>query len=562
VQSRPLPLWLILVACAVAGATQALASPPLNWFWLQLVCFVPLIAVLSRLSPGKALLAGWWFGIAANLAIFHWIYHTVVAFTALPPPVCVLLLVLFSAFWGFYGAVFAWGFGAVRRASGRYWPAGIAAWFVACEYLNPQLFPFFQGVTWYQQTWIFLASAVAGVPLISFLMLWLNGLLWQAWETRREGRRPVLVQGAVFAAVVLLCMGYSQARLRTIDAAEAEADSITLALMQPNRDIHAARALRKLGRTRESEDLIDLARQTLEEHGPIDAFVFPEGALRRPPNHRNNRVVPRFVKESGAELWMGGGASEKRGKRFAYFNSGYRIHGPDAEVDVRYDKNILLPFGEFMPFVDLFPFLQKIIGPGSYEAGKGLHVYDSPHAQFVFLVCYEAIRHRFVRGGVRQGANLLTNITYDDWYGDTTEQAQHLMLTAVQSAQYGLPLVRATTTGITAAVDARGVLVATTPFRERTALVQTVKPLRVPSLYTVLGDWFAWLCIVVASGLLIRGRVRRGRWRELIAVAFACAWIPMLWFANPYQPVLDWVAWLGSLATLGVIARQWRSGEP
>jgi apolipoprotein N-acyltransferase len=560
--SSPSPkLWIVLLACAFSGATQALASPPLNWFWLQPWSFVPLLLVASRLTPGKALFAGWWFGIAANLAIFHWIFHTVKAFTGIPAPLCVLILVAFSAFWGFYGAVFAWGLSAIRRGSGVFWPAAAAAWFAACEYLNPQLFPFFQGVAWYQQPRIFLAVAIAGVPFISFLLLWCNGILADAWERRRAGQplKPVGLHAAAFAVVLIGCFAYSSARLDAIEQAEAKADSIKVALMQPNRDVFAAKAIRRLGRTKEAEDLVQLAQQVWDEHGDIDAFVFPEGSLRGRPDHRFNKEIRRFVRRTGAELWMGGGDAERRdNKRVAFFNSGFRVHGDEADVDVRYDKNILLPFGEFMPFVDLLPFLEKIQGPGSYEAGQGLNVYNSPHADFVFLVCYEAIRHRFVRGGVRAGANLLTSITYDDWYGATSEQSQHLMLTAIQSALYGVPLIRATTTGITASVDARGVIEARTPFRERTALVREIKPLRVPSPYTVVGDWFVWLCVLCSSVLLVRGKVRKGRWRELAGIGFAALWVPMLWFANAYQPTGDWVAWLVVLATLGVVALQWR----
>jgi len=60
-----------------------------------------------------------------------------------------------------------------------------------------------------------------------------------------------------------------------------------------------------------------------------------------------------------------------------------------------------------------------------------------------------------VRDPVRRGANLLVNLNYDGWFGDTAEPTQHLMLVAVQAAQLGVPVIRSTTTGISALIDAR-----------------------------------------------------------------------------------------------------------
>jgi len=263
------------------------------------------------------------------------------------------------------------------------------------------------------------------------------------------------------------------------------------------------------------------------------------------------------VRDSGVELWTGGTFSIKGddGRR-QHHNSAFRIHGAGA-VDERYDKNILLPFGEFVPMRDLLPFLKKIKGVGNYNPGEGLQVFETPHANFVFLICYEAIRHRYVRGGVRAGADVLVNITYDAWFGDTSNPTQHLMLSAIQAAQYGVPLVRAATTGISASVDARGMILEQTKPFERTVLVADVKRVSVPTPYASLGDWFAWLCIFGAGGLLLAGKRedqrpwRRGHKAAWVALTAGTLLIPKLaWLANPYILVGDWLAWGAASAVL------------
>jgi len=552
------------LALLFSGAGQALISPPLNWWWLLPVLWLPGLWALSKLRGLKAFLGGWLLGTSALLAIFYWVIHTVKTFSNLPTPVAVVVLVAFSLFWGFYGAVFAWGLRAVRRVCGDYWPLGVAGWFVACEYLNPQLFPFYQGVVLYQQAWIFLITAVTGVAFLSFLSLLSSALLLQAIE-RREASQPVFAGGlkvsaAVFLGCILFSVGYSQYRLGLIEEAEASAVTSRIAMTQTNRGVQDLRKLRKKGPSAQVDDYVRLAREAWRADDSIDVFVWPEGALRGPAKHSSSRAARRLVRDTGVELWTGGGAWKKQDGRRVFFNSAYRLYrNEDGKVRSgdRYDKRILLPFGEFMPLQGLLPILKKIQGVGNYGPGPGVLVQDTPHGSISFLICYEAIRHRYVRQAVLDGADLLVNITYDAWFGDTSNPTQHLMLSALQSAQYGLPLVRAATTGISASVDVRGQLVQTSSLFERTVLSADVKHVRVPTPYTWTGDWFAWLCILFGAVALVRGKDSERRWDRRhcltmapIVIGTACI-PPLSWLANPHILWGDWFAWAVAFGALG-----------
>jgi apolipoprotein N-acyltransferase len=450
----------------------------------------------------------------------------------------------------------------------------IAAWFVACEYLNPQLFPYYQGVAWYQLPRVFLVTALAGVPFVTFCVVLVNATGLQLIERKRAGVErwwagPVARNGGVLAGCLLLALVFSAVRMGKIERAEQEAETVRIALVQTNRDVFALRALSRRSPLAQLNDFVDLSLDAWDEDPEIDVFVWPEGALRGSATYDRNRRARQFVRDTGVELWTGGSYSRKDDAGVkTHHNSAFRIHGKGV-VDKRYDKNILLPFGEFMPLRETFPILKKIKGVGNYSAGDGLTILHAEHADFVFLICYEAIRHRYVRGGIRAGADLLVNITYDAWFGDTSNPTQHLMLSAIQSAQYGVPLVRAATTGISASVDARGVLVQQTPVYERTVLVTDVKKVRVPSIYGVLGDWFAWLCILASALLLVAGKrgearwVRR-HWASWAVILLATAAVPKLaWVANPYVPALDWVAWGVATASLLVVGwYAWRRRKP
>ena len=163
---------------------------------------------------------------------------------------------------------------------------------------------------------------------------------------------------------------------------------------------------------------------------------------------------------------------------------------------------MLIPFSEYVPFKAVFPGLVWIRPPGNFKAGQGPRIYSSDVADFTFLVCYEAIKSNYVRLGVQRGANLLVTVSGDARSGNHSEQSQHLMLAASQSALFGVPLVRATTTGISAIVDARGRITAQTDVFERTALVGALRPMQILSLYSQHGDWFAWSCIAISVLML------------------------------------------------------------
>jgi apolipoprotein N-acyltransferase len=499
-----------VLALLFSGAIQAAIAPPLSWIALHPLSWVPALFVIAQLRGRRALLAGWLVGASANAAIFAWIVPTIDAFTALGPFVGLLVLALFAAMFGLHAGVFAWGFAAIRRAAGPAWPLAIAAWFTACEFANPHFFPYFQGVAWYRTPSLFLASATTGVAGITFLVLLANAVALQAIEAVRaqRGARAFVANALALALLGAVAVAAAQRQDARIAAAERDASSIRVALVQPGGDPTAPRAHNTEQAERAVEKLAALASETLDADPAIQVLVLPEKSLEWGPTRRWNRAVRELAISRRVEIWTGASTSDTSVReRPRYFNSAYRLRA-DGAIDPRYDKNVLVPFGEYVPFGERLPWLAKAIGRSSFLAGDGLPLYDTGTAQFAFLICYEAILPDYVRDPVRRGANLLVNLTYDGWFGDTAEPEQHLMLVAVEAAQLGVPVIRSTTTGISALIDARGHIRARTELFERNVLVGDVAPLRAPGLYVAWGAWFAWAC-VAASALLFASQSLR-----------------------------------------------------
>ncbi len=503
-----------LVALLFSGLVQAAISPPWNLLWLHPVAWAPAMLVFSRLEGRRALLAGWLVGLSATLAIFAWLPGTMHRFGHLPVWFAAFVWLLFAAAMGFHAALFAWGYPLARRAAGAWWPAAVAAWFCGLEYLNPHIFGYLQGDAWYQVPRVFLVSAVTGVSGMTFLVMLANAVVVQAIEARAgggrggRGERGRKRNAALLAVLVTASVAYSSGRLADIRAAEAAAPVLRIALVQPNHTIERGWRLARSHPAAFAEDLVELSRAALaanEGQRPIDVFVWPEGALPADPAHPRNRVALEFAREAGAEIWTGGDHQDRTtsGRRISH-NSAYRILA-DGTTDGRYDKNILVPFGEYVPLRGLVPGFDRIRAAGNYAAGSDVPTFEAGPARFVFLICYEAIRAGFVRRAAAGDVNLLVNVTVDAWYGDSAEQSQHLMLAAAQSATNGLPLVRATTTGISAFTDASGVLVARTGKFTRETLVHDVRLVRVPGPYSKWGEWFAWLCVAAGVVLVVTG---------------------------------------------------------
>jgi apolipoprotein N-acyltransferase len=502
---------LAIAALVFSGAIQAAIAPPWSWIALHPVSWVPALAVIARLRGRRAFLAGWLVGTAANAAIFAWIVHTVDAFTTLGPLGGAGALALFASAAGLYAGLFALGFAPIRRAAGPAWPLAIAAWFTACEFATPQFFPYFQGVAWYGTPRIFLATATTGVAGITFLVLLANAVVLQAIETAlaRRGGRALAANAVALAALVAIATALAARQEGRVAEAERSARTLRVALVQPGGDPEAAPARTVEEARAEADALAAQAREALAADPSIGVVVFPEKALEWEPTREWNRAVREIAPTRGIEVWTGASAADgKERVPRRYFNSAFRLRA-DGAIDPRYDKNVLVPFGEYVPFASWLGWLTKAIGRTPFTAGDGVPLFDADPARFAFLICYEAILPAFVRAPVRDGANLIVNLTYDGWFGDTAEPAQHLMLVAVQAAQLGVPILRSTTTGISAFIDARGRIGPRAELFERRVLVADVAPLRAPGVYAAWGDWFAWTCTVASVLLLAVAFARR-----------------------------------------------------
>jgi apolipoprotein N-acyltransferase len=199
------------------------------------------------------------------------------------------------------------------------------------------------------------------------------------------------------------------------------------------------------------------------------------------------------------------------------YNGGILL-GAKGEVLDTYKKQVLLIFGEYFPFDDWFPSL-KTLNPmmGDFGRGPGPVPLKFPWKGGNLLlgvnICYEAILPEYMRGYARNGTRLIVNLTKDSWFGDTFEPWQHFQLSQLRSVEHRIPMVRATNTGLSGLVLASGeTKILSAPFHEAYEVID-VPMLATPrfTLYTALGEWFAWLAVLssIATCFYYRPKTRR-----------------------------------------------------
>ncbi|KAF3361569.1 Apolipoprotein N-acyltransferase [Chlamydiales bacterium STE3] len=167
---------------------------------------------------------------------------------------------------------------------------------------------------------------------------------------------------------------------------------------------------------------------------------------------------------------------------------------PNGNQGLRYEKRILVPMGEYIPFAFCRE-LAKCYGIcGSFTCGKVAKVFPGGKLPFGLSICYEETYGDLMRENRQKGAEMLINLTSDVWYPGSKLPKQHFDHARLRTVECGIPLLRSCNTGITGALDSLGRVVAIlgdgTACSEwiRDALAVEVSTYHYPTLYSRFGD--------------------------------------------------------------------------
>jgi apolipoprotein N-acyltransferase len=541
--------WLLV---GLSSLLQVLIFPLPGLYVLSWVAFAPLIVALLRArpagalevdgsvylkaaTPGQAFLLAYVSGILWYAGTCYWIYDTMHEHGGLSAPIALLALFLFCLYLGLYHGLFGLllGLAAGPGRDNRRALISVPFLWVAAELARTRVtgFPWdLLGTAQVDNISLSRVTTWTGVYGVSFEIMLVNVAVAAAFLVPRK-KRSTLLLAAVAAAGVL------QAG-RLVDAPAIPADHAAL-LVQENIPVDENWTRDTFERT--LRELVDLSEKAAasslpssssssssssraKDPGKVDLIVWPESPapfFTSDPSFRE----PVSGMARATQRWVVTGAigsrhaAESGGSAAEMFNSAALV-SPLGEWTARYDKVHLVPFGEYLPFPQLFGFaggLTKEVG--EFKAGSSRAPVEAGSERLGVFICYESVFPDDVRQFADQGAQVFVNISNDGWYGDSGAYAQHLNQTRMRAIENERWILSATNTGVTASIDPYGRTVTRLPRKERGALVAPYALTSVTTFYTRHGDWFAYLCAIISAGALLTRFQPRGKIREKAEVS-------------------------------------------
>ncbi len=506
--------WRTLGLALLAGLAAAFAHPPFG-VWPGLVGFGLLMALLDRADPDRPLRSAFWRGWLAGGAYFlvctWWIgeaFLVDVAAHGWQAPFAV----------GFLAAGLGLLWGAAALAYRLLAPPGVrrvllfAAVFAVFEWLRGHIltgFPWdLPGEAWRAGGWISQSASLIGAYGLSLVTLAVAAAAG-VWGGRDPLRTKQLASATALGALLLMA-GFGAARL-----AQPLASPTPLRLRIVQGDIDQAAKWTPDSFRAIFDTYTRLTAQPPAAGQPTPKVVlWPESAIPADsaaylaPGTWTHAALMAALKP-GQVLIMGAVRTEGFGPDARYFNSVMALRRDPAGLTPLgvYDKHHLVPFGEYMP-------MDKLMGAIGFKAlvhvGDGFTAGPAPAPMapdglppLQPLVCYEGLFPAFVADDHPRPA-WIANLSNDAWFGKTSGPWQHLNLASYRAIEEGLPLVRATPTGVSALVDAYGRPLARLGQGARGVIDADLPGTASPPPYRRLRDWPFWMVVLIIIAISTR----------------------------------------------------------
>ncbi|HEY2905061.1 MAG TPA: apolipoprotein N-acyltransferase [Vicinamibacterales bacterium] len=519
----------------LSGALLALSFPK---FGHPAIGWIALAPLLVALASARTMLRAFALGLVAGGIYFtgtlYWITRVMMVYGGLQVWVAVLVNAALIAYLALFPAVFAMVMRRLLAASGR--TAMLAAPFVwtATELGRTHLFTGFPWVLLgYSQVTVLpiaqLASLVGVFGVSALVAATSASLAFAATDVASGFSRTFTVARwtpylpfATVAAIIVVVAGWGSIRVKRSELTR-QGDVVRIGLVQGN--VEQSEREDAARQPAIFQSYLRMTRQAIGEGAEL--VLWPESST--PFYFEEDRPgadqVRRLARQAHVPILLGSDQIDwgtKNGQRVPtkYYNSAFLVRA-DGTTAGFYRKMHLVPFGEYVPLKQLFFFAAPLVqavsdfSPGESAALLEVKVGRSPttaDAEATHLmstaICYEIVYPDLVRQFVVAGSELLSTITNDAWFGKTSAPYQHFAQASMRAIEEGRYLVRSANTGISGMVDPYGRVLIETRLYESAVVVGEVRFLTAATVYSRLGDVFAYASVVLTLALLIVARRR------------------------------------------------------
>jgi len=512
----------------LSGVLQVLIFPSPALYFLCWIALAPLIIAILRARDqdavqllaegGSSYLApaslrqgfalGYASGIVWYLGSCYWVYHAMHFYGGLNAFVSALLLLLFALYLGLYHGLFGILLAlSARKRQGYSLRALVLAPFlwVSVELARTYItgFPWdLLGTAQVNNIPLARIATFTGVYGLSFEIALVNAAFAAAALVARRQRATMLI------AAVCASVGLQVWQLVPMQTAPPDHYATLVQENLPLQDV-------RWDEQKEKDVLADLEKFSVapkgasEEHPGV--IIWPEApAPFFVTDYHFRGAMMEIARQTHSFVIAGSLGIENTGREDVQpdlYNSAVLIT-PEGRWAARYDKNHLVPFGEYIPFSGLFSFAKSLTHEvGNFKAGKERTVFDLAKHKIGTFICYESIFPGEVRQFADNGADLFVNISDDGWYGNSSAPGQHLNQARMRAIENERWLLRSTNTGITASIDPYGRVVVSAPRNVRAYMEAPYAYVSEKTFYTEHGDWFPIACVIISLlALIVRSR--------------------------------------------------------
>jgi len=495
--------------------------------WLLIFPVMPLFFYIvgSFQTLKKQILAIYAITFPANAFVFYWIFYSLNVYGGLGAVESVLVLVLMFFILGLYWIAF-WllvrFFAKKSEKTSDFTklitvPDGsiipLKPWFIAALWLGIEFlrtfFPvdFFWaalGHSQYSNKILLQWASLGSVYIISFMIVWIS-LYFYTFIHRKHNKK----EGLLLAAVLVFLFSYSAFELISFKS-EIPAKEIKIGLMQP--------AINQYDINSKEENVYDMIDVFVSQINSFDRdtdlVVWHEAAmpLRIPIGFENfNYVMERYFTRAYNFPNQIVGMDMVDRSDLSFFNAAGFVQ--DGKIRKIYKKIKLAPFGEYLPYSEFLRSMGfSILVPdnlGDFVRGTEYTVYDFGGFKASILICYDGTFSENVAGFVKNGAELLVNISNDAWFGNSSETFQHGMFYPFRAVETGRTIVRSANVGISEVLLPDGTIENATNFLERTTINRRIPLYDKETVYLKFGNWFIWLNYIVLGFFLLDRTVKK-----------------------------------------------------
>ncbi|MBA3016396.1 MAG: apolipoprotein N-acyltransferase [Proteobacteria bacterium] len=524
-QGRRLILALVTSLILFVASPGQWAVSPLAW-----VALVPLLLACRGLSAKASAWLGLLSGVIYFLSLIYWIIIALGRYGGLPLWLTLPALLGLAFYMGLSMAAFAAMISWSEKRLPTVWIAPMT--WVGLDFVRAWLFTGFPwldlGYSQFSFPLVNQTADITGHHGITFLIVMVNTLIARLipWpqiapinnsQTVSPDTPCSLLSCLVLPLfVIATACGYSLWRAQNLEIAMAQASTISIGLIQGNID-QSEKWLPGL-----QEKTVNIYLSLSEEsatQGPIDLLIWPETALPFfPSEHPLFQRVTASVTSPGSPSLLTGAPhfeSAPTNNLTNYFNSAFLITpASTGEFTAlqRYDKEHLVPFGEYIPLQNFLPKAMPLVQTmGNFSPGTDAAPLIDDQTRIGVLICFESIFPNLARIRTLHGANILVNLTNDAWYGRSSAPYQQVPMAVLRAIENRRSLARSANTGISCLIDPVGKVLATTTIFEAKVTTGRLPLLEEKSFYSQAGYLFPNLCLLCLSLLLLYGILQRDR---------------------------------------------------